>query len=1280
MATIVLSAAGAALGASVGGSVLGLSSVVIGRAAGATLGRVVDQSLMGAGSRVVETGKVDRFRLTGAGEGAAVPRLHGRMRLAGQVIWATRFLEHVESTGGSGKGAPSAPTVREHSYTVSLAVALCEGEIGRVGRIWADGQEIEREALTLRVYPGSEDQLPDPKIEAVEGAGMAPAYRGIAYVVIEDLDLSRFGNRVPQLSFEVSRTDADVAGAVQGVAMMPGTGEYALATTPVYVEEEAGVTRAVNVNTPLGGTDFAASVEALCGELPACGAVSLVVSWFGDDLRCGACRVQPKVERGAPDGSMPWTVSGIGRAEAGVVPVEDGRVVYGGTPCDRSVMEAIAALRDAGQAVTFYPFLLMEQMGGNGLADPWGGEEQPALPWRGRITCSVAPGREGSPDGTAAAEGEVAAFFGTAVPGEFSADEDGVSFAGTELSYRRFILHYAHLCAAAGGVDAFCVGSEMRSLTQVRGAGRSFPAVEELRRLAAEVKAILPGAKVGYAADWSEYFGYRPQDGSGDVYFHLDPLWADEAVDFVGIDNYMPLSDWRDGDDHADASWGAVYDLGYLKANVAGGEGYDWYYPSPEAREVQRRAPITDGAHGEPWVFRYKDIRSWWSRPHHERIGGVRSQTPTAWIPGSKPVWFTEFGCPAVDKGTNQPNKFLDPKSSETGLPRYSTGRRDDLMQMQYLRAVLGYWSDPANNPVSEIYGGPMVEMSRAHVWAWDARPHPFFPGNLDLWADGENWARGHWITGRATHRGLDSVVREVCGVPCETPALFGVVRGYAVDQVQDARAEVQPLMLAHGFDALEREGVLSFRSRDGRAAGALDPERLAVSGELEGDMELLRAPEAETAGRVRVAYVGEHDGFAARVAEAVFPGEDVLPVGQTELPMVLTGAEAKGIAERWLAEARVARDGARFAVPPSALGVGAGDVVELKGQSWRIDRVEQAGVQLVEAVRTEPGLFRPSDAVEEAVRVEPFVAPVPVLPVFLDLPLLTGDEVPHAPHVAAAARPWPGSVAIYESAQDEGYALDVLLPGAAVVGVTETPLMRAVPGVWDRGAALRVRLVAGALGAASQAQVLAGANGMAIGSGTDDDWEVFQFARAELVAPRTYDLSLRLRGQAGTDALVPEAWPAGSRVVLLDGRLKQLELMPAQRGLARHYRIGPAGRSYDDPVYRHEVRAFEGVGLRPYAPVHVRAAWSGGALKVAWVRRTRIEGDGWGPADVPLGEAVEAYLVRVVKDGAVVAEARVSAPEWVWEDPVAPPFAVEVAQISDRFGPGLFRRSNVDG
>lgn len=72
---------------------------------------------------------------------------------------------------------------------------------------------------------------------------------------------------------------------------------------------------------------------------------------------------------------------------------------------------------------------------------------------------------------------------------------------------------------------------------------------------------------------------------------------------------------------------------------------------------------------------------------HHERIDGIRNGLPTVWRPGSKPIRFTEYGCPAVDKGTNTPNRFYDPKSSESALPHHSTGAEDPYIQLQYFRA-----------------------------------------------------------------------------------------------------------------------------------------------------------------------------------------------------------------------------------------------------------------------------------------------------------------------------------------------------------------------------------------------------------------------------------------------------------------------------------------------------------------------------------------------------------------------------------------------------------------
>jgi hypothetical protein len=752
----------------------------------------------------------------------------------------------------------------------------------------------------------------------------------------------------------------------------------------------------------------------------------------------------------------------------------------------------------------------------------------------------------------------------------------------------------------------------------------------------------------------------------------------------------MPLSDWRDGRDHADAAAGSIYALDYLKGNVAGGEGFDWFYASPEGRAAQIRTPITDEAYGEPWVWRYKDLRGWWENPHHDRVDGLRAALPTGWVPRSKPFWFTELGCPAIDRGTNQPNVFLDAKSSESAVPRHSAGRRDDVIQMQYLRAVAGYWADPAANPVSPLYGGAMVDMDRAFVWAWDARPFPAFPADLDRWADGVNYGRGHWITGRVTNQPLAAVVAEICAragvTEVDVSRLYGAVRGYVRAEVGSARAALQPLMLAYGFEAVERDGLLRFVMRGDAAPVAVGPDDLAEHPEVGSAIEAVRAPEAETAGRVRLAFVEAEGDFETRAEEAVFPDDTSAAVSQGDLPVVLTRAEGRAVTERWLAESRVARDGVRLALPPSRAGLGAGDVIDLGAAGlYRIDRAETWGARLCEAVRVEPAVHVPSDAAEERAVPRAFVPPVPVFPVFLDLPLLTGQEDPLAPHLAVAAVPWPGSVGVWDSEIDGGYRLNRLVAAPATLGVTETPLARVRPGVWDRGPPLRVRLTRGTLASALPVQVLAGANAMAIGDGASDRWEVFQFAQAVPVAPGLWDLSVRLRGQAGTDGVMPDVWPAGATVVLLDGAVGQIAVAAANRGLARHYRIGAAARGVDDPATVLRVAAFAGVGLRPYAPAHLRHARVAGEDRFGWVRRSRIDGDSWAGEEVPLGEAAEAYRVRVIVAGQVRREATVAVPHWAYPaalraaDGIAGAWRVEVAQVSDRFGPGPFRGIDLD-
>jgi len=651
-------------------------------------------------------------------------------------------------------------------------------------------------------------------------------------------------------------------------------------------------------------------------------------------------------------------------------------------------------------------------------------------------------------------------------------------------------------------------------------------------------------------------------------------------------------------------------------------------------------------------------------------------------------AWVDEMGCSAIDKGTNQPNKFLDVKSSESSLPKYSNGARDDLIQSQYLRAMVSFWNTPENNPQSGLYSGPMVDMSRAFVWAWDTRPYPYFPNNLDLWSDAENYGRGHWINGRTSARALASVVAEICeksGLSdYDVSQLFGTVRGYIVRDVAEARASLQPLMLRYAFDAIERDGTLIFRMRSGQNVVSLSRDRLALSSDLDAVIEQTRKADAEVSGRVRLQFLQADAGFNSLSEEAVLADEQTHSVATSEIPLALTRVEGRQVVERWLTEARVARDTVRFALPPSQMSLGAGDVVSIEGEQqeghalYRIDRVEQGALQLAEAVRIDSMVYVPSDLVDEVESPNAFVPPVPVLPLFLDLPLITGDEVPHAPYVAATAQPWPGSVALYQSPTESDYQLLNVFSARSIIGVTETPLLPAPSGRFDNSDPLRIKLLSGTLSSVDDLALLSGANLAAIGDGSSSTWELFQFGNADLIDVDTYWLHHRLRGQLGSDALIPTVWPAGSWFVLMNGLPEQMDLARNLRRVSQSYRIGPARRSFADPSFVTRAEAFDGNGLKPYAPVHLRVQEIGdGSLEVTWIRRTRIDGDAWDAPEVPLGEESELYTVSVIKDGSVLREKMVSSPLWIYPlseqaaDGLTGTFKIEVAQVSASFGAG---------
>lgn len=197
MAQLAIPAAGAALGWYIGGST------------GAQIGWVLGSSYA-ISKQTIDAPTLGDLRVQTSSYGSIIPQVFGKQRLAGNVIWATDKIPHKSSSGG--KGFTSGPETVVTTYTISMAIAICEGPILGVTRVWEDGTlkadiNSDQQKLPGTLYLGSDTQTPDPVMEAHEGVGNVPAYRGISYIVLEDFNLGVDG-RVPMFSFEVVQGEA----------------------------------------------------------------------------------------------------------------------------------------------------------------------------------------------------------------------------------------------------------------------------------------------------------------------------------------------------------------------------------------------------------------------------------------------------------------------------------------------------------------------------------------------------------------------------------------------------------------------------------------------------------------------------------------------------------------------------------------------------------------------------------------------------------------------------------------------------------------------------------------------------------------------------------------------------------------------------------------------------------------------------------------------------------------------------------------------------------------
>ena len=407
-----------------------------------------------------------------------------------------------------------------------------------------------------------------------------------------------------------------------------------------------------------------------------------------------------------------------------------------------------------------------------------------------------------------------------------------------------------------------------------------------------------------------------------------------------------------------------------------------------------------------------------------------------------------------------------------------------------------------------------------------------------------------------------------------DVTGLAGVVVGYVRDRPMSPRAEIELLMNAFSFDAVESEGVVRFVPRGRSAVATFDPAdcMLANSGDL---IKLTRAQETDLPEAISVTFIDASNAYQpGTVAASRIAGYSARSIDIT-VPLVMDAIQARLIAERLLAEAWIGRETAGLALPPAQVALDTGDVVNLvidgTPRAFRMTRVTDSWARAIEAQRCESAIYVPAlPGQSSSYTTSPVYGPA--LLELMDLPLLHDADMGFDPYAATSATPFAG-VTLLDSATGTSFTFDTDLAVRATMGETLGSFGSGPTAYFDMMNTLQVKLYSGTLASAPQADVLSGRiNALAL-ENTSGDWEIVQFCDATFVSAGVYNLTKLLRGRLGTEHAMRAPLATGARIVALDGAVIQIAGALAERNIARSYKCRrssaspiPPGRQRPSP------------------------------------------------------------------------------------------------------------------
>lgn len=1243
------------------------------------LGAYLDDKLFSSDEDIpVRGSRLTDISLQSSNYGQVIPIIYGKVKIAGNIIFASQLTETLvtKKISGTGKGGDiiSAPAQKEsrYNYTVSLAIAICEGEIANIDNIYADEKIINLGDFcsSYNILKGNEEQNTDSILEALLGTGNTPAYKGLAYIVIENLNITAFNNRIPNFTFEVrsqlanNDSNSKAENMLKEICLIPGSGEFVYDTNIQrklqgreingkfiqFGQEQTINSSGFRDSLEQNITDAVKSIDNLQENFPNLEWVSVICGWFADSLDASTATIAPRVEYQQNSISIPdnWSVAGLNRTTAQqVIYDNNGNPLFGGTPSDSSIINLITELKSRGLKVAFYPFLFVEALD---------------KPWRGRITCDV---------------GNVHNFFN-----------------GTG-KYNDFILHYANLLAAQNnGIDAFIIGSEMKGLTSLQNNNNAFPAVDELCSLAASVKTILTSsnnvdtqtAVVTYAADWSEYH-------SVNGWFNMDKLWADTNIDVIGIDAYFPLTNDIQQN---------LYDKSLIANGWQSGEGYDYYYTDEARTQIQALAA----------QYAWKNIHHWWSNNHTNP-----DENTTSYTPSFKPIWFTEFGFPSVDGCSNQPNVFFDDNSSESALPYHSQGAIDFTAQRLAIEATLDFWQ---TDKQIENFTTEMV--AKKFLWTWDARPYPYWPYLTDKWSDGNLWAYGHWIQGKLGGDRLVDVLENIlnrAGINNNNLAksinnnnILNDLEGFVINKTSKASDIIDILSICYNFDLYDREENIIFYTKGNENIKQIYLDDIILPNQLDKDkpisnvIETIQTSQNKLIKAVEVNFLDKNNNYSLSNINYDSDYDNNGKKLELNLPIILSKNAAVKIAQNTLFEENNGSETYKFSLDVANANIEIGDIIQVvdnrktieNGQAninygevilqMKVNNISQDSLDKaiieITAFRYDYQLYK--DNIISLNGTDDLLKNSQIYSInnynnaakleILDINLLPYDDIDKA-SLKIATCPTDSNendINIYYSANgDDEYRQSITVDAPSTIGNVldfTTSVNAACPYIVDEQNSFEIALYNGELFSASETSLNDGSNIAIIGD------EIIQFANVEQISQHQYKVSSLKRGLFGTEKKIP-LHELGERFILLNENIYDLEIPLGLRGSDISFKAVHNGQDINNiPAQTH---TYETNKFRPYHVVNVQYNIEpiSGDISFTWNRRSRIFSLWKEITDVQLGQKTEKYLIEILDNSSFeqIAFYQTNEPKFTYENAqilkdfnnsYPTHFMVNISQISD--------------